>query len=84
MHNASRGGGLENRELTTFHFLSQEVVFGRLINTFCSSPILEMSNEGVGVSQQNFCDVAGEMTKSMASVRELIQALRKRYALVVC
>ena len=40
-----------------------------------------MSDEAVGVGQQNFCDVAEEMTKSMASVRELIQALRKKYAL---
>ncbi|KAH9038916.1 hypothetical protein EDB85DRAFT_2072598 [Lactarius pseudohatsudake] len=37
-----------------------------------------MSDEAVGVSQQNFCDVAEEMTKSMVSVRELIQALRKK------
>lgn len=32
MHIVSRGGGLENRELITFHFLSQQVV--SLINAF--------------------------------------------------
>ncbi|KAI9446752.1 hypothetical protein H4582DRAFT_601642 [Lactarius indigo] len=37
-----------------------------------------MSDQAVGSSQQNFCDVAEEMSKSMASVRELIQALRKK------
>jgi len=42
-----------------------------------------MSDEVAGASQQDFCDVAEDMTKSMASVRELIQALRKKYALVV-
>ncbi len=42
-----------------------------------------MSDEADGGSQQNFCDVAEEMTKSMASVRELIQVLRKKYALIV-
>ncbi len=36
MHYASRGGGLENRELTTFRFLSQLVVLGLLINIFLS------------------------------------------------
>ena len=82
MHYASRGGGLENRELTTFRFLSQVVVLG-LIFLFCSSPILKMSDDAVDASQQNFCAVAEEMTKSMASVRELIQALRKKYALIV-
>lgn len=88
MHYASPGGGLETRELTTFRFPSHLIVCSLSINTFmffffCSSPILEMSDEAVGASQQNFCDVAEEMTKSMASVRELIQTLRKKYDLVV-
>jgi hypothetical protein len=41
-----------------------------------------MSEETIDTSQQNFCDVAEEMTKSMASVRELIQAVREKYDLL--
>jgi len=40
-----------------------------------------MSEEIIDTSQQTFCDVAEEMTKSMASVRELIQSLREKYGL---
>lgn len=42
-----------------------------------------MSDDALDSSQQNFCAIAEEMTKSMASVREIIQALRKKYVLVV-
>ena len=42
-----------------------------------------MSEEVLNASQQQFCDVAEEMTKSMASTRELIQTLRERYGLRV-
>ena len=38
-----------------------------------------MSEEVLDANQQQFCDVAEEMTKSMASTRELIQALREKY-----
>ena len=38
-----------------------------------------MSEEVIDANQQQFCDVAEEMTKSMASTRELIQALREKY-----
>ena len=37
-----------------------------------------MSEEVLNASQQHFCDVTEEMTKSMASTRELIQALREK------
>lgn len=37
-----------------------------------------MSEELIDASQQNFCNVAEEMTKSMGSVRELIQTLREK------
>ncbi|KAH9955625.1 hypothetical protein BC827DRAFT_1158156 [Russula dissimulans] len=37
-----------------------------------------MSEEVIDASQQKFCHVAGEMTKAMASVRELIQAIREK------
>jgi U3 small nucleolar ribonucleoprotein protein LCP5 len=40
-----------------------------------------MSEDIIDANQQKFCDVAEEMTKSMASVRELIQALREKYGL---
>jgi hypothetical protein len=40
-----------------------------------------MSEEIIDAGQQKICDVAEEMTKSMASVRELIQALRETYGL---
>jgi len=42
-----------------------------------------MSEDITNASQQKFCDVAEEMTKSMASVRELIQAIREKYGLHV-
>jgi hypothetical protein len=38
-----------------------------------------MAEEDIDASQQQFCDVAEEMTKSIASTRELIQALREKY-----
>ena len=38
-----------------------------------------MSEEIIETSQQQFCDVAEEMTKSISSTRELIQALREKY-----
>ena len=41
-----------------------------------------MSEEIIDESQKNFCHVAEEMTKSMASVRELVQALREKYDLL--
>ncbi|KAI0003400.1 hypothetical protein BJV74DRAFT_876296 [Russula compacta] len=37
-----------------------------------------MSEELIDASRQNFCNVAEEMTKSMGSVRELIQTLREK------
>ncbi|KAF8497226.1 hypothetical protein F5888DRAFT_338849 [Russula emetica] len=37
-----------------------------------------MSEEVLDASQQQFCDVADEMTKSMASTRELIQTMREK------
>ncbi|KAI0303537.1 hypothetical protein B0F90DRAFT_1667393 [Multifurca ochricompacta] len=37
-----------------------------------------MSDGTIDASQQNFCDAAEEMTKSIASVRELIQVLREK------
>jgi hypothetical protein len=40
-----------------------------------------MSEEVIDASQQQFCDVAEEMTKRIASTRELIQALREKYGL---
>jgi len=42
-----------------------------------------MSEEIADASQQKFCDAAEEMTKSMASVRELIHAIREKYGLHV-
>jgi hypothetical protein len=38
-----------------------------------------MADGVIEASQQNFCEVTEEMTKSMASVRELIQTLREKY-----
>jgi U3 small nucleolar ribonucleoprotein protein LCP5 len=38
-----------------------------------------MTEEDIEESQQNFCEVMTEMTKSMVSVRELIQGLREKY-----
>lgn len=40
-----------------------------------------MSEEVTDASQQQFCDAAEEMTKSISSTRELIQALRDKYGL---
>jgi hypothetical protein len=40
-----------------------------------------MSEEDVDANQQQYCDAAEEMTKSIASTRELIQALREKYGL---
>jgi hypothetical protein len=38
-----------------------------------------MSEDDIHTGQQKFCDVMEEMTKSVASVREVIQALREKY-----
>jgi hypothetical protein len=38
-----------------------------------------MVEEVIEASQEKFCEVMAEMTKSMASVRELIQGLREKY-----
>jgi hypothetical protein len=35
--------------------------------------------EVLDAGQQQFCDVAEEMTKSIVSTRELIQTLREKY-----
>ena len=40
-----------------------------------------MADEAIEANQQNFCEVTEEMTKSMASVRQLIQGLREKYVL---
>ena len=40
-----------------------------------------MSEDVIDASQQQFCDVAEEMTKSIASTRELIRTLREKYGL---
>ncbi len=40
-----------------------------------------MSEEVLDANQQQYCDVAEDMTKSMASTRELVRALREKYGL---